>query len=211
MPKPDPNATYGPKGGQLIQEVVITSHKKSANFDFNKIAEIMTPIRPVTPAEQTMLDARYGKANGVMGSLNVMWKQIKDVPSNLADTWENLKSIGDSEDKEEAIIATAILLVNLKKGKIGNIAKMGVGKNTSGWVISKVFNSLDTSIQAKIKNAISKGIVAPTGQQEIIKLTATEAAQTGYQYKVKILGKGGDIRIYGNPNGHIVFEKVMGH
>jgi len=54
----------------------------------------------------------------------------------------------------------------------------------------------------------------PKGQIGIIKLTASEAASTGYQYKLKILDKvGGDIRIYGNPNvnGHIVFEKVMGH
>lgn len=72
---------------------------------------------------------------------------------------------------------------------------------------------LDPAIQKKVAAAIEKGIVAPTGQQGIIKLTTTEAAQTGYQYKIKILGKGGDIRIYGNPqaNGHIVFDKIMGH
>ncbi|GGH32942.1 hypothetical protein FAZ19_23475 [Sphingobacterium alkalisoli] len=76
-----------------------------------------------------------------------------------------------------------------------------------------VFNSLDPTIQKKVAAAIEKGIVAPTGQQGIIKLTATEAAQTGYQYKVKILGKGSDMRIYGNPkeNGHIFFDKIMGH
>jgi RHS repeat-associated protein len=198
-----------------IQEVVVTGRKKAkSNLDLNKIAEFLTPIRPATPEETAMTEAKYGKyGQGIGSDLSIMWKQIKDIPNNLSDAWENIKSIGDSEDKEEAIIATAILLVNLKKGKIGNIAKMGVCKSTSGWVISKVFNSLDTSVQTKIKNAISKGIVAPTGQQGIIKLTATEAAQTGYQYKIKILGKGGDIRIYGNPNanGHIVFEKVMGH
>jgi hypothetical protein len=55
--------------------------------------------------------------------------------------------------------------------------------------------------------------VAPTGKQGIIKLTATEAAETGYQYKIKILDKGGDIRIYGNAqeNGHILFDKIMRH
>jgi len=86
-------------------------------------------------------------------------------------------------------------------------------KKTSGWVIRKVFDSLDPNIQKKVKNAISNGIVAPEGQQGIIRLSATEAATTGYKYKLKILGKGGDYRIYGNPNanGHIVFDKVMGH
>lgn len=218
-PKLDPNARGGDNNPAPIQEVVITGHKKVksafSSFDFNKLATIMTPMRPATPEESAMTDARYGKCghNDIGCDFTRLWKQIKDVPSDLADTVENIKSIGNIEDKEGLIVATAILLINLKKGKIGNIAKMGVGKSTSGWVISKVFNSLDTSIQAKIKNAISKGIVAPTGQQGIIKLTATEAAQTGYQYKIKLLGKGGDIRIYGNPNanGHIVFEKVMGH
>ncbi|MEY8759948.1 RHS repeat domain-containing protein [Chryseobacterium tongliaoense] len=192
-PEINPNAKGGVNNPINIQEVVITGYKKIqsvfTNIDLNKVATIMAPIRPVTPNEQALIDARYGKADGFMGNLNLMWRQIKDVPSNLADTWESLKSIGENEDKEEVIISTVILLVSLKKGKIGNIAKMGVGKSTSGWVISKVFNSLDTAIQTKIKNAISKGIVAPTGQQGIIKLTATEAAQTGYQYKIKILGK----------------------
>ncbi len=213
-PKPDPKKIY--EGGK-IEDVVITAYRsiktKTADFDFSKVASMLAPIRPLSTEEQNVMNARYGEAHDLSSSLNIMWRQIKDVPDNLADTWENIKNIGDSEDKEEAIVSMAILMVNLKKGKIGNVAKMGVGKSTSGWVISKVFNSLDTAIQAKIKNAISKGIVAPTGQQGIIKLTATEAAQTGYQYKIKILGKGGDIRVYGNPNvnGHIVFEKVMGH
>jgi hypothetical protein len=84
---------------------------------------------------------------------------------------------------------------------------------TSGWVKKAVFKSLDPAIQKKVAAAIEKGIVAPTGQQGIIKLTASEAASTGYLYKIKILGKGGDIRIYGNPldNGHILFDKIMGH
>lgn len=60
---------------------------------------------------------------------------------------------------------------------------------------------------------MQNGIVAPVGKQGIIKLTATEAAETGYQYKIKILGKGGDIRIYGNmdQNGMIIFEKIIKH
>ena len=38
---------------------------------------------------------------------------------------KNIKSIGESEDKEEMVVATAILLINLKKRKFGNVAKMG--------------------------------------------------------------------------------------
>lgn len=76
-----------------------------------------------------------------------------------------------------------------------------------------VFESLDPAVQKKVADAVKKGIVAPTGNSGIIKLTASEAQATGYTHKVKILGKGGDLRIYGNEekNGHIVFDKVMGH
>jgi hypothetical protein len=83
----------------------------------------------------------------------------------------------------------------------------------SGWVSRDVFNKLDTAIQSKVAVAIEKGIVPPTGNSGIIRLTASEAAQTGYQFKIKILGKGGDIRIYGNPmsNGHVFFDKIMRH
>ncbi|WP_143056695.1 hypothetical protein [Chitinophaga sp. YR573] len=74
-------------------------------------------------------------------------------------------------------------------------------------------NSLDGSIQKKIAAAIQKAIVGGENQIGIIRLTETEAAKTGYQYKEKILGKGEDIRMYGNPmsNGHIYFDKVTGH
>ena len=104
----------------------------------------------------------------------------------------------------------------LSKSEMAGIVGKGVtqaGTKVSGWVERSVFKSLDGVIQKKVAAAIEKGIVAPTGQQGIIRLTATEAAQTGYSYKVKILGIGGDIRIYGNPleNGHIFFTKVIGH
>ncbi|MCB4234730.1 RHS repeat-associated core domain-containing protein [Kaistella anthropi] len=121
-PKPNENQN-------LIQEVVITAYKavktKTADFDFSKVASILAPIRPLSQDEQNAMNAKYGKANDLSSSLNIMWRQIKDVPDNLADTWENIKNIGESEDKEEAIVSMAILMVNLKKGKIGNVAKMG--------------------------------------------------------------------------------------
>ncbi len=93
----------------------------------------------------------------------------------------------------------------------GRIAK-GAAK-TSGWVKRSIFNSLDPAIQKKVQAAIKNGIVSPIGKQGIIKLTKTEAAKTGFTHKIKILGKGGDLRIYGNQgnNGHIFFEKAMGH
>jgi hypothetical protein len=92
--------------------------------------------------------------------------------------------------------------------------KMGTKiAKVSGWVKRSVFESLDPAVQKKVADAIKKGIVAPTGNSGIIKLTASEAKETGFTHKVKILGKGGDLRIYRNQqkNGHVVFEKVMGH
>jgi hypothetical protein len=98
-------------------------------------------------------------------------------------------------------------------GQSQNSSGSSKSAKTSGWVKPSVFNSLDGSIQKKVAAAIQKGIVGAENQQGIIKLTATEATKTGYQYKVKILGKGGDIRIYGNrmANGHIYFDKIGGH
>ncbi len=84
----------------------------------------------------------------------------------------------------------------------------------SGWVERKVWSSLDPSLQKKFNNAIAKGIVAPTASQGVIKLAKTEAlASQGYTHKLKILGQGGDIRIYGKQqdNGHIVYDKIVRH
>lgn len=45
-----------------------------------------------------------------------------------------------------------------------------------------------------------------------MRLTASEAKATGFTHKLKMKGaKSEDLRIYGNANGHIFFEKAMGH
>jgi hypothetical protein len=105
-------------------------------------------------------------------------------------------------------IAKAVVKTTKKVVK----AAKKVGKAT-GWVVRKEFKKLDPAIQKKVAAAIENGIVEPTAKQGIIKLTSIEAKSTGYLYKIKILGKGGDIRIYGNPdaNGHIVFDKIIRH
>ena len=56
--------------------------------------------------------------------------------------------------------------------------------------------------------------VQPKGKQGIVKISDTENLfKQGYRYKIKILGKGGDIRIYGKSmeNGHIFFDKMQTH
>jgi len=102
---------------------------------------------------------------------------------------------------------TEIALSVLPVGKVVS----GAGKIT-GWVKKAVFKTIDPGIQKKVISAIEKGVVSP-GKQGIVKLTTSEAKATGYTYKIKILGKGGDYRIYGNQisNNHILFDKVIFH
>ena len=79
-PKLDPNARGGDNNPAPIQEVVITGHKKVqsafSSFDFNKLATLMTPMRPATPEESAMTDARYGKCghNDIGCDFTRLWK-----------------------------------------------------------------------------------------------------------------------------------------
>ncbi len=96
---------------------------------------------------------------------------------------------------------------------VGGPAKT-VATKTSGWIARSIFKKLDKSVQKRMINAIKKGIVAPTNNSGIIKLTASQAKKyPGYTHKLKILGKGSDIRIYGTQgkNGHFFFNKVGKH
>lgn len=52
----------------------------------------------------------------------------------------------------------------------------------TGWITRKVYNSLDPTIASKFSAAISKGVVASTGRQGIIKLTASEISGVGGGY-----------------------------
>ncbi|HCJ6672866.1 TPA: hypothetical protein NU797_003606, partial [Acinetobacter baumannii] len=84
----------------------------------------------------------------------------------------------------------------------------------TSWISRKVWNDLSPSIQKKFMNAQQKGVVPPNGNQGIIKLSSTEPlVKDGYTHKLKILGSGGDLRIYGKQqeNGHIIFDKIQGH
>ena len=62
-------------------------------------------------------------------------------------------------------------------------------------------------------SAIKNGIVPLKGTQGIVKLSEAEAKRTGYTHKLKILGKGGDIRLYGTQDkqGHIIFDTAQRH
>ncbi|UOU98592.1 RHS repeat-associated core domain-containing protein [Chryseobacterium daecheongense] len=184
-----------------IQEVVVTGHKKvKSNLDLNKIAEFLAPIRPATPDETAMIDARYGKCahNDIGCEFNIVWKQIKDIPNDLADTWENIKSIGDSEDKEEAIVSMAILMVNLKKGKTGNIAKMGNlgGKfmklakllklNINSPTTMSILENVDNTVQEFISTH-RKGSIKSVFPAEHLNSTVKEALQSGNTTVRKLL------------------------
>ncbi|MCV5004026.1 hypothetical protein OFM39_30685, partial [Escherichia coli] len=88
-----------------------------AQINLREVGKILTPIRPLDPDEVAANNAKFGTyGNGIGSDFNVIWKQIKNLPNDLADAFENIKNISESENKEEVIIATAILAVNLKKG-----------------------------------------------------------------------------------------------
>jgi hypothetical protein len=142
-------------------------------------------------------------------------KNLKRTADNAKDFAELLATIeptgisgayyayhfGDGTDKALAVVAI------LPFGKVAKAVK------PTGWIVRSTFNSLSPAVKKKMIKAMQTGIVSPKGKQGIIKLTATEAKATGYTHKLKILGKGGDTRIYGNmqKNGHIVYDKVSGH
>ena len=164
------------------------------------------------PGENDLLK---GVVNGALGTLE----------DSFGLVGLGIKMIGGKEDliprlstKDKTAEFTGILLFAAMEPTPGGEISAG-GKalknlhKTSGWVKKSIFNSLDPVIQKKVIKAIGKGIVSPVDNSGIVKLTATEAKATGYAYKIKILGKGGDIRIYGNANakGHIFFEKISGH
>jgi RHS repeat-associated protein len=226
-PKPVPEFINGGKAKE-IDEVVLTKatakSSKESSISFTGINDLsayydardhMAAAIRNSPAALATEKAEQNLANAMgtfaMGGSNI-WASAG---WSLFDTWTSYQ---DPEDQEAiAAVQLAVIGFQLKHGNVKGLQNLvdevdEVAK-VSGWVKKSVFKSLDPSIQKKVAAAIEKGIVAPTGKQGIIKLTASEAAQTGYQYKIKILGKGGDTRIYGNAleNGHILFEKRMGH
>ncbi|MCP3143635.1 eCIS core domain-containing protein [Pyxidicoccus xibeiensis] len=63
------------------------------------------------------------------------------------------------------------------------------------------------TLRPKFENAMQKGVVPPKGQTGIV-----PSELEGYQYKIKILGQGGDYRIHGKVSGDtIIFDKVTTH
>lgn len=100
--------------------------------------------------------------------------------------------------------------------KIKNGIQAVKALRSNGWIKRKIFRSLSPDIKRKVAFAIKNGIVGPTGRQGIVKLTTSEITTkglVGYTHKIKILGKGGDIRIFGKQqaNGHIIFDKIGRH
>ncbi|GAB3909936.1 DUF6443 domain-containing protein [Mucilaginibacter boryungensis] len=160
---------------------------------------------------QTEEDIRDAREGGAMREAT--FASLQKAQQNLQDYADYVPLVGPSMNMSTGMANHDNSKVILGSLGFGFDFAGGEASKVSGWVKKKVFNSLDEAIQKKIIAAVGKGVVAPTAQQGIVRLTATEAAETGYKFKIKILGKGGDIRIYGNPmeNGHILFDKIMRH
>lgn len=143
-----------------IQEVVITKYRaiKSkateiiSNINIDETLRLIAPISPNTPQQNAINDARYGKCghNDIGCDFQKMWAQMKDVPGDFLN---GLKTIGEGDDAEEMVIATAVLLVNMKKGKMGNVAKMG--SNFKG--INAIKKLIDTGKSPKTIIRVDKG------------------------------------------------------
>lgn len=118
----------------------------------------------------------------------------------------------DIYGNDEGLFGGLLYIAGGFGGGIGMVGKGGNAIKTSRWVKRLVLQSLDSAIQKKV-TAINKGLVAPMFKQGVFKLTKSEAAATGFAHKIKILGKGGDVRIYGvrGANNHIFVSILMGH
>ena len=189
---------------QEIKEVVITKYKAlsskfTAQINLREVAKMLTPIRPLDSDEVASINTKYGPpGQGLGNDLSRMWKQIKDIPSDLADTVENIKNISESENKEEVIIATAILAVNLRKGKIGNVAKMGSfgGKfmklaktlklNINSPTTMSILENADKTVQEFISTH-RQGNIKSVFPAEHLNSTVKEALQSGNTTVRKLL------------------------
>ncbi len=142
------------------------------------------------------------------------WNPLANFVNGVVSFYQGEDTYGRKQDKKASVAQAGSVFFGgfvRAAGTATNVVSTAV--KTTGWVKRSIFNTLDPAIKKKVAKAISKGIVDPKGKSGIIKLTQSEIAETGYLYKVKILGHGGDIRIYGNPNesGHIIFDWISGH
>ncbi|AZB24913.1 hypothetical protein EG339_10100 [Chryseobacterium bernardetii] len=95
-----------------------------SKIDIQETLSLLASIRPNTPEENAWLRSKYGYGKSMWGDIKGVGKLIMDVPSLLSNS---IQSIGDSENGREMIAATAILLINTKKGKFGKVVRMGAG------------------------------------------------------------------------------------
>lgn len=138
--------------------------------------------------------------SSIWGSFIYAWESMiyifKETGSKLDEEFTN----GQIQEGNYVYAAAPILLGRIKVPYV------------SGWVQKKIFRGLEKVAKERVQTAIAKGIVGPTAENGIIKLTASEVKQLGgkYTHKIKI---NADMRIYGkiNDNNHILFDYLNGH
>ncbi|WP_261511756.1 hypothetical protein [Chryseobacterium paludis] len=118
-----------------------------------------------------------------------------DVPSLLSDSFS---SIGEGESGEETVIATAVLLMNVRKGKFGNVARMGNlgGKfmklartlklNIHSPTTMSILENADNTVQEFI-SAHRQGSIKSVFPAEHLNSTVKEALQSGNTTVRKLL------------------------
>ncbi|MBT2623790.1 RHS repeat-associated core domain-containing protein, partial [Chryseobacterium sp. ISL-6] len=202
-PEKNPNARGGANNPAEIEGVVITGIKKFTSkaadiisrIDIQETLSLLAPIRPGTPEENAWLRDRYGYGKGVLSDIQGVGKLIMDVPSLLSDSFS---SIGEGESGEETVIATAVLLMNVRKGKFGNVARMGNlgGKfmklartlklNIHSPTTMSILENADNTVQEFI-SAHRQGSIKSVFPAEHLNSTVKEALQSGNTTVRKLL------------------------
>ncbi len=88
-----------------------------------------------------------------------------------------------------------------------------------GWIQHKTWleiNRVSPELAKRFSEVMNRGImVGPKGQQGIVEIAKTEKFYSqGYRYKLKVLGKFGDYRVYGRVDpktGRIIYDKFGKH
>ena len=200
-----------PNENDTIYKKVNSDETVEVNDGIDKTIEVSEEDFETAKIFSMFIDKDTSNSNELVELYNEFYRSVNYYDgfsiANLLDylSVEPNKTIPVPNKIQEAIVPP--IFADLLSGGSTKAAK------SSGWIIRSIFSKLPKSTKAKLMSAINNGIVSPKGRQGIIKLTATEAKATSYTHKLKILGKGGDLRIYGTmgKNGHIIFSKVMRH
>lgn len=118
-----------PNGKQVEWDKVWNSTKEffnDAGEVLHNVAESIAPIRIATPEEVQANETRYGKSEGPLDDLKIMFEAISDIPGDLSESlsslsWEGFKEKWENssgKEKAEMSATLGLVVLSLKKGKV---------------------------------------------------------------------------------------------